>query len=90
VLLGTEADSGLALTLHKGRYGHYVQRVEDTADTRAMRGTMPMGMEPHDITPEVARALSALPCTVGVHPDMDGYVPNALIVLTMRSDSAKR
>ena len=69
VALGADPDTGLALTLRRGRYGRYVQRGEVGKDPQAARGTVPMGMEAHEITPEVARALLALPRTVGVHPD---------------------
>ena len=69
VALGTDPGTGLALTLRSGRYGRYVQRGEAGKDAEAARGTVPMGMETHEITPEVARALLALPRTVGVHPE---------------------
>ena len=69
VPLGTDPATGLALTLRSGRYRRFVQRGDDDGDARAARATVPMGMEPHEITPEVARALFALPRTVGVHPD---------------------
>ena len=69
VPLGTDPESGQALTLRRGRYGHYVQLGENEGEERAPRGTVPMGMEPREITPEVARALLAMPRRVGVHPD---------------------
>ena len=67
--LGTDPRTGRALTLRSGRYGRYVQLAGDAKDPRAARGTVPMGMEAHEITPEVARALLDLPRTVGLHPD---------------------
>ena len=69
VPLGTDPGTGLALTLRTGRYGRYVQRGEVGKDPAAARGTVPMGMEADEITPEVARALLALPRTVGTHPE---------------------
>ena len=69
VPLGTDPDTGLALTLRRGRYGRYVQLGDNDGDGRAPRGTVPAGMEAHRITPEVARALLAMPRTVGTHPD---------------------
>ena len=69
VPLGTDPDTGLALTLRRGRYGRYVQLGEDGGTERVVRGTVPMGMEADEITPELARALLALPRRVGVHPD---------------------
>ena len=69
VVLGTDAETGLALTLRRGRYGRYIQRGEDEGKTRALRRTVPASMEADDITPELARALLALPRIVGVHPE---------------------
>ena len=69
VPLGTDPDTGLALTLRRGRYSRYVQLGENDKDGRAPRGTVPASMEPREITQDVARALLAMPRTVGVHPD---------------------
>ena len=67
--LGTDPETGLAVTLRKGRYGPYVQRGDDRTEGRAVRGTVPKGMDVHEVTLDVARALLALPRAVGVHPD---------------------
>ena len=56
VPLGTDPDTGLALTLRRGRYSRYVQLGDNDADGRAPRGTVPASMEPHEITQDVARA----------------------------------
>ena len=69
VPLGTDPATGLTLTLRRGRYGRYVQLGEHDGTGRAARGTVPMGIEPDQITPELARALLAMPRRVGVHPD---------------------
>ena len=62
VPLGTGPDTGLALTLRRGRYSRYVHLGENGEDGRALRGTVPAGMEPNEITQDVARP-------VGAHPD---------------------
>ena len=69
LVLGTDRETGLAITLRKGRYGRYIQRGEDEDGTRALRRTIPASMEADEITPELARALLALPRTVGTHPE---------------------
>ena len=69
VVLGTDAETGLALTLRSGRYGRYIQLGEDEGKTKALRRTVPASMEADEITPELARALLALPRIVGVHPE---------------------
>ena len=69
VALGTDPETGLALTLRTGRFGRYVQRGEVGKDPEAARGTVPMGMEAHELTSEVVSALFALPRTVGTHPE---------------------
>ena len=66
--IGTDPDTGQPLTLRRGRYGLYVQRGADVGEERAARASVPRGMDPHDVTADVARALLALPRTVGVHP----------------------
>ena len=57
------------LALRSGRYGRYVQRGEVGKDLEAACGTVPMGIEADEITPDPARALLALPRTVGTHPE---------------------
>ena len=68
VALGTDPETGLALTLRRGRYGRYVQRGAD-GDEGTARGTVPADMAADEITPEIARALLELPRTVGLHPE---------------------
>lgn len=56
------------MTLRRGRFGRYVQRGE-TGDAGTARRTVPAAMAADEITPEIARALLALPRTVGLHPE---------------------
>ncbi len=69
VAIGDDPGAGLPLTLRMGRYGLYVQRGEDGGRKRAQRASVPKGMDGGEVTPDVARALLALPREVGVHPD---------------------
>ena len=68
VRIGADPDSGQPLMARRGRYGLYVQRGLDAGEERAARASVPRGMDPHEITPDVTRALLALPRTVGRHP----------------------
>ena len=52
-----------------GRNGHFIPLGDSDGYERAARGTVPMGMEPHKITPIVMRALVAMPRRAGVHPE---------------------
>ena len=67
--LGTEPDSGLAVTLRKGPYGRYLQLGEVAADAKPKRVAVPKGMSATEITIDTALALLSLPREVGVHPE---------------------
>ncbi len=66
--LGEEPETGLAITLRRGRYGFYVQMGEDTEDGKAATVAVPAGMAPDGVTLDVARGLLALPREVGINP----------------------
>ena len=66
--LGEDPQTGVPVTLRRGRFGLYVQRGEDTGDSGAAKVSVPGGMAADEITADVARALLALPREVGVHP----------------------
>ena len=66
--LGDDPDSGLAITLRRGRYGLYVQQGEDTESGKAATVAVPKGMAPDGITLDIARAPLALPRVVGIDP----------------------
>ena len=66
--LGEDPETGLAITLRRGRYGVYVQRGEDTEEVKAATVTVPAGTAPDEVTLDVARGLLALPREVGINP----------------------
>ena len=67
--LGSDPDSGSAVTLRKGPYGHYVQLGEAENDGKPKRVSLYRGLEPADITLDTALRLLALPRPIGNHPE---------------------
>ncbi len=66
--LGHCPETGKPVYVRKGRFGVYVQLGEsDDADRK--NASLLKGMEPADITLDVALRLLALPRTLGVHPE---------------------
>jgi DNA topoisomerase-1 len=68
--LGIDPASGLPVTLKKGPYGHYVQlgEAEDKA-SKPKRVSLFKGLEPVDVTLDVALKLLSLPRPIGAHPE---------------------
>jgi DNA topoisomerase-1 len=68
--LGTDPTSELSVTLKKGPYGHYVQLGEaDDKAAKPKRVSLYKGLEPVDVTLDVALKLLALPRPIGNHPE---------------------
>jgi len=65
--------TGRPVFLRHGRFGFYLEREPSAAEREAgdkpHRVSLPRGLEPGEVTREVARALIALPRTVGAHPE---------------------
>jgi len=67
--LGTDPASGLAITLKKGPYGHYVQLGTDNGELKPKRVAVPRSIKPADIDLDTALRLLALPRELGHHPE---------------------
>ncbi|MGE5502101.1 MAG: type I DNA topoisomerase, partial [Ignavibacteriales bacterium] len=69
--LGAHPDSGQQVTLRKGPYGHYVQLGEEVKGSKEKpkRVSLYRGLEPSDVTLDVACKLLALPRPIGTHPE---------------------
>jgi DNA topoisomerase-1 len=68
--------NGVTITLATGRYGDYLQVVEDSGVTRNV--SLPRGMKASEVTQEIAEKLASLPRVLGHHPD-DGDEVTAAI-----------
>ena len=67
--LGTDPGTGLAVTLKKGPYGHYVQLGEGNGEFKPKRVALPRSLKPAEIDIETALRLLALPRELGRHPE---------------------
>ncbi|MFW6193690.1 MAG: type I DNA topoisomerase [Gemmatimonadota bacterium] len=69
VTVAEDPDTGEPIYLKTGPYGPYVQVGEGGDGEKPKRTSLPEGMEPDEVTPEVARKLAAMPSEIGEHPD---------------------
>jgi len=67
--LGTDPGTGVAVTLKKGPYGHYVQLGEGNGEFKPKRVSLPRSLKPADVDLETALRLLALPRELGRHPE---------------------
>ncbi|HSU13205.1 type I DNA topoisomerase [Longimicrobium sp.] len=68
--LGIDPDTGKPVLMLEGRFGPYVQLGEATEDEKKpKRASLPKGMNPAEVTLEMALRWLSLPRTLGKHPD---------------------
>ena len=67
--LGTDPESGFAVTLKKGPFGHYVQLGAANGETKPKRVALPRSLKPPEVDLETALRLLALPRELGRHPE---------------------
>jgi DNA topoisomerase-1 len=65
-VLGHHPETGEEMTVRQGPYGPYIQVGEGEKPKRV---SLPKGMEPTSVTHEIAVGLTALPRTLGEHPE---------------------
>jgi DNA topoisomerase-1 len=75
--LGTDPETGLAVSLRTGRFGTYVQLGEQEETGKPKRASLFKSMQPDEVTLEVALQLLSLPRVVGTDPT-DGVEITAL------------
>ena len=68
-IVGADPETGAAVSLRKGPYGHYLQLGEAAADGKPKRVSLPKGRAPDDVDLETALGLLALPREIGRHPE---------------------
>lgn len=68
--LGTDPETGMAVTLKSGRFGPYIQLGEKTEENeKPKRSGIPKGMDKGDVDFDYALKLLSLPREVGLHPE---------------------
>ncbi|TVQ41925.1 MAG: type I DNA topoisomerase [Gloeocapsa sp. DLM2.Bin57] len=68
--LGNHPETGEEIYILIGTYGPYIQLGEATTEKpKPKRVSLPKGMQPEDVTLEIALAYLALPRTLGAHPE---------------------
>lgn len=71
--LARDLQSGRPITVQVGRFGPYLELglsdEEKEAKEKPKRVSLPRGVAPEDVTPEIALRLMSLPRSLGTHPD---------------------
>ncbi len=77
--LGRHPETGEPIYVLIGSYGPYVQLGEASDENpKPKRASLPKGVNPQDLTLEMAQGLLSLPRTLGVHPSTDRKIQAGL------------
>jgi len=68
-VLGTDPETGLAVTLRTGRFGPYVQLGDAEGDDKPKRASIPKGVDANNVDLDYALKLLRLPREIGLHPE---------------------
>ncbi|PPR59091.1 MAG: DNA topoisomerase 1 [Alphaproteobacteria bacterium MarineAlpha4_Bin2] len=82
IVLGSDPETGLDVSLRKGPYGPYIQlgeavpadREKKQKAVKPKRASLPKGMSVADVTLEIALKLLSLPREVGPHPETSDII----------------
>ena len=77
-LLGTDPETGLAVTVRSGRFGTYLQLGEAKGTDKPKRSSIPKGIDAATIDLEKALQLLRLPREVGMHPETNTMITAGL------------
>ncbi|MBT9558035.1 MAG: type I DNA topoisomerase [Myxococcales bacterium] len=67
--VGEEPDTGTKIYVIDGRFGPYVQLGTAEGESKPKRVSLPKGVEPEQVTLDMALGLLSLPRTLGTHPE---------------------
>src|SRR3954452_21368649 len=68
-VLGNDPATGLAVSIKKGPYGHYIQLGEADNGEKPKRVALPRSVKPEDVDLQAALGLLSLPREIGKHPE---------------------
>jgi len=77
-VVGAFPETGEVMLLKSGPYGPYVQLGDDEQEGKPKRVSLPRGLEPSAVTPDLAAGLLSLPRTLGQHSETGKDVQAAI------------
>ena len=79
-VVAEDRERGLTVRLQRGRYGPYLEVTSANADEdeKPKRVSIPTGLSPDDLTPEIVWQLVSLPRSLGTHPETKEEISTAI------------